>query len=244
MNVGKKIISLICLSSMMLGFNSSSRKAIAGNLNLRSLDVQDKETKLEEDKLKELKHKEEERKIAQIELEKAEVKRVQNVTYIRDNVTEVSGVTKEELEEVFMNTTSSSTMVHLAGAFVEAEETYGVNAFFLAGVVALESGFATSRRAIEDNNLTGYEVYSEDSEGRLFPSQTESILHTARHLRKNYLTQDALYYNGLSVDAIQIMYCPDEGKNKQWEKKVDNIANKFLNTYTEKFKIGFEEEAM
>ena len=26
----------------------------------------------------------------------------------------------------------------------------------MAGIVALESGFATSRRAIEDNNLTGY----------------------------------------------------------------------------------------
>lgn len=245
MNTGKKIISLICLSSMMLGFNSSSRKAIAGNLNLRSLDVQDKESKLEEDKSKEIKHKEEEIKISQIELEKkAESNRVQSVTYSRDNVTKVSGITKEELEEVLMSTTSASTMAHLAGAFIEAEQIYGVNAFFMAGVVALESGFATSRRAVEDNNLTGYEVYSEDSEGRLFPSQTESIIHTARHLKKNYLTKDAPYYNGLSVDAIQIMYCPDEGKNKQWENKVDNIANKFLDTYTEKFKIEFTEEAM
>lgn len=242
MNLGRKIISLICLSSMMLGFNSSSRKAIADNLNLRSLDVKDKEINIGD---KEIKQKEEEeRRLAQIELEKAEAKRVENVNYTRYDVTETSGVTKEELEEVLMNTTSASTMAHLAGAFVEAEEIYGVNAFFMAGVVALESGFATSRRAVEDNNLTGYEVYSEDSEGRLFPSQTESILHTARHLKKNYLTKDAPYYNGLSVDAIQIMYCPDEGKNKQWEKKVDKIASKFLSTYTEKFKVDIEKEAM
>lgn len=240
MNLGKKLISLICLSSMILGFNSSSRKVIADNLNLRSLDAQDKEDKLQEENKK----KEEEKRLAQIELEKAEAKRVQNVTYIRENVTEVSGITEEEMKEVLMNTTSANTMAHLAGTFVEAEQTYGVNAFFMAGVVALESGFATSRRAVEDNNLTGYEVYSTDSEGRLFPSQTESILQTARHLSKNYLTKNAPYYNGLSVDAIQIMYCPDEGQNKQWERKVDKIASKFLETYTKMFKGEDVKEVM
>lgn len=56
---------------------------------------------------------------------------------------------------------TGSKIIASASAFVEAEKKYGVNAFFMAGIVALESGFATSRRAIEDNNLTGYEVYSD-----------------------------------------------------------------------------------
>lgn len=237
MNIGKKLISLVCLSSMILGFNSSSREVIAENLDLKSLDVEEKEAKLEEKK----RVQEEQEKIARIEQEKSEIKRIQSVQYTRQDVTKTSGVTEEELKEVFMNTTSGDTMLHLASAFVEAEQTYGVNAFFMAGLVALESGFATSRRAVEDNNLTGYEVYNNNSEGRLFPSQIESILHTASHLKKNYLTEDAIYYNGLSVDAIQVMYCPDEGKNKQWEMKVDKISSKFLDTYDNLFKIKIQE---
>ena len=123
------------------------------------------------------------------------------------------------------------------GKLVEAEKKYGVNAFFMAGIVALESGFATSRRAIEDNNLTGYEVYSDSSEGRLFNSHDESVLHTARHLSKNYLKEDSMYYNGLSVDAIQIMYCPDEEEDKRWEEKVDYLASNFLKTYDNLFRV-------
>ena len=104
-------------------------------------------------------------------------------------------------------------------------------------VYKLKGGFATSRRAIEDNNLTGYEVYSDSSEGRLFNSHDESVLHTARHLSKNYLKEDSMYYNGLSVDAIQIMYCPDEEEDKRWEEKVDYLASNFLKTYDNLFRV-------
>ena len=90
----------------------------------------------------------------------------------------------------------------------------------MAGIVALESGFATSRRAIEDNNLTGYEVYSDSSEGRLFNSHDESVLHTARHLSKNYLKEDSMYYNGLSVDAIQICTVQMRKKIKGGKKRL------------------------
>ena len=166
-----------------------------------------------------------------------EINRVEGVTYLRENVTVISGITEDEMKEVLMNTTGSKTMAHLASAFVEAEKKYGVNAFFMAGIVALESGFATSRRAIEDNNLTGYEVYSDSSEGRLFNSHDEAVLHTARHLSKNYLKEDSMYYNGLSVDAIQIMYCPDEEEDKRWEEKVDYLASNFLKTYDNLFRV-------
>lgn len=183
-------------------------------------------------KAKDIEKLNEESKSPNINIDK---ERQKSVSYNREDVTQISRVTKEELKEVFNNYTGASTMVNLADALVDAESIYGVNAFTMAAIVALESGFATSRRAIEDNNLTGYEVYSDDSQGRLFPSQYESILQTARHLSENYLNEEGIYYEGLSVDDIQINYCPDEGKNKKWEVKVDKIASGFLEVYKNLF---------
>lgn len=227
MRLSKTVISLICLSSMMLGFDSSSRSNIVDNSNLssikgisESIDIsKQNNTKLVE--------------IQKCTQEKLEEQRKLNVIYSRSDMTIISGITKEELKAVLMNYKGASTMAHLSGALVDAEKECGVNAFTMAAIVALESGFATSRRAVEDNNLTGYEVYSDDSEGRLFSSQYESILHTARHLSKNYLTEGEMYYRGVSIDDVQVNYCPDEGKGKNWDVKVDKLASGFLKVYKE-----------
>ena len=234
MNLKKHLMICICLLFMVFSFSIlSTYSTVSGeNLSLNNIDnkiVNNEEIeklKIEYEKLQDRRKNE----------EMIEENRVEGVSYLRENVTVISGITEEEMNEVLINTTGSDTMAHLASAFVEAEKQYGVNAFFMAGIVALESGFATSRRAIEDNNLTGYEVYSDSSEGRLFSSHQESVLHTARHLSKNYLKEDAMYYNGLSVDAIQIMYCPDEEEDKKWEEKVDYLASNFLKTYDNLFR--------
>lgn len=233
MNLKKHLIICMCLVFMIFGFSQVSKYFIVSgeNLSLNNIDneiVTDEEIKklkIEYEKLQDRKKE-----------ELIEAKRIEGVTYLRENVTVISGITEEEMKEVLLKTKGSKTMIHLANAFVDAEKKYGVNAFFMAGIVALESGFATSRRALEDNNLTGYEVYSDSSEGRLFSSHEESVLHTARHLSKNYLKEGAMYYNGLSVDAIQLMYCPDEEEDKKWEYKVDYLASNFLNTYDKLFR--------
>lgn len=234
MNIYKKIIILICLSSMMLGFGLSSKNEISEKIKLENLDAK---TKVESINKKVIKYEKDMKKLMDYNNEE---ERISNVNYIRKNITIPSGLSNEEMKSVLLNTAGAKTMVHLADAFVEAEKKYGINAFFMAGVVALESGFATSRRAVEDNNLTGYEVYSDDSEGKLFKSQVESILQTAKHLKENYLTEGSVYYNGLSVDAVQIKYCPDEGKGKNWEGKVNELANSFLNTYNDLYKVDVQ----
>ncbi|HJG97205.1 MAG TPA: glucosaminidase domain-containing protein [Romboutsia timonensis] len=233
MNLKKHLMICMCLVFMIFGFSQASKYFIVSGENL-SLNNIDNEIVTDEE-IKKLKI-EYEKLQARKKEELIEAKRIEGVTYLRENVTVISGITEEEMKEVLLKTKGSKTMIHLANAFVDAEKKYGVNAFFMAGIVALESGFATSRRALEDNNLTGYEVYSDSSEGRLFSSHEESVLHTARHLSKNYLKEGAMYYNGLSVDAIQLMYCPDEEEDKKWEYKVDYLASNFLNTYDKLFR--------
>lgn len=241
----KKVASLICLASLTLGFTSSSKNSITYNSSLSSVKFATnnkfiieqmsiiKNNDYESGEILN-KEAEETRKNEEIEnIKISEEKRQLGVTYSRENITLLSNITEDEMRNVLINYKGSSTMAHLSDALVDAENEYGVNAFTMAAIVALESGFATSRRAIEDNNLTGYEVYSDDSDGRLFSSQYESILHTAKHLSNNYLSTDGLYYKGLSVDAVQLSYCPDEGKGKNWNGKVDKLATGFLKVYKE-----------
>ena len=235
MNNKKHFIVFIYLLFMIFSFTIISKYTVVSGENL-SLNNINSEIKNYED-IENLRIEYEKFQKMVMEDENKEKNRIQGISYLRENVTVISNITEEEMKEVLINTTGSKTMAHLANAFVKAEKEYGVNAFFMAGIVALESGFATSRRAVEDNNLTGYEVYSDSSEGRLFSSHDESILHTARHLSKNYLKEDGIYYNGLSVDAIQLMYCPDEGKDKRWEEKVDYLASNFLKTYDNLFRL-------
>lgn len=234
MNIKKYFTVFICLLFMIFSFSIVSKYTVVSGENL-SLNNINNEIENNVD-IENLRIEYEKFQSMVMEDEVKEKNRIDSVSYLRDNVTVISGITEEEMKEVLINTTGSKTMVHLADAFVEAEQKYGVNAFFIAGIVALESGFATSRRAIEDNNLTGYEVYTDSSEGRLFSSHYESVLHTAKHLSKNYLKEGAVYYNGLSVDAVQLMYCPDEGKDKRWEEKIDYLANNFLHTYDNMFR--------
>lgn len=229
MKLSKKVVSLICLSFVMLMFSSSSRNNIVNKSNLSSIkDINENIDTIEQYSIIKSSNNEENKEPTQEELEK---ERQLKVGYSKSDMTLASGITKEELKAVLMTYKGASTMAHLSDALVDAEQTYNVNAFTMAAIVALESGFATSRRAVEDNNLTGYEVYSDDSEGKLFPSQDDSILQTARHLSVNYLTEGGTYYKGLSVDDVQLSYCPDEGKGKNWNGKVDMLASGFLKIY-------------
>ncbi len=238
MRLSKITVSLICLSCMMVGIDSSSKINILNNSNLSSMKNINNSHSIKNINIPKVYNDEDKKaieagklKVQHIEKIKSENQRKLNVTYSRDDMTLVSGVTEEELKNVFRNYKGASTMSHLSKAFIDAEKEHGVNAFTMAAIVALESGFATSRRAIEDNNLTGYEVYSKDSKGKLFKTQSESILQTAKHLSKNYLTENGLYYNGVSVDDVQLSYCPDEGEGKNWNGKVDKLASDFLRTY-------------
>lgn len=144
-----------------------------------------------------------------------------SVSFNSNDVSQPSGVTVYHMKKALLGTAMHS----FAEAFVQAEQEYGVNAFFLAGVVALESGWAKSERARNgSNNLTGHAVYNDTSVGTYFSSYTECVLITARDIARDYLSPNGIYNNGLSVDGVNTKY----SASADWDIKVTEIAYSLL----------------
>lgn len=156
------------------------------------------------------------------ELQKVIDEMNKEVTFNSGDVRITSGATEYHLKKALLGTSLHS----LAGAFVQAEREYGVNAYFLASIVALESGWGDSPRANNgSNNLTGYAVYSDHSEGTYFSSKEECIMETARLLKEDYLTSGGKYFSdGYSSYHINIKYSADTN----WCNKVENITYTLL----------------
>lgn len=110
----------------------------------------------------------------------------------------------------------------LGSWYLKAEQTYGVNAIFLMALTAQESAWGRSNRAITQNNLSGFEVYSAGAEGASFGSKGESIMATAELIGEKYINPNGEYYNGVSVASVNIRYCPDDGGH--WSSNITQIA--------------------
>lgn len=123
--------------------------------------------------------------------------------YDPKNLTTVSHFTEDEMKKVLIGTELSDC----APYFVECEKKYGINALFIAGIAIHESGWGTSRRAREDNNLTGYGVTSDAAHGINGKSRRNNLLRTARCIKDSYLTKGAKFYEGTSVSAVNVRYC-------------------------------------
>ncbi len=98
-----------------------------------------------------------------------------------------------------------------AADFIQAQETYAIDAVFLAAVAAEESGYG--RYAFRKNNIFGYG--SKD-----FDSVPQCIDYVARKLRENYLTPGGVYYKGESIASISTYYC---NGNTTWVANVTQI---------------------
>ena len=136
------------------------------------------------------------------------------------NVSKVSGANVATMKKVL----KGNAMETYASAFVKAEKTYGVNAIFLASIVAQESGWGTSPAARNNNNMSGTYI-----NGKLhsFSSKTESILFTAKNLSENYLKTDGQFYSGKSVQAVNTRYClKEDGQTPMysWSTNVTSIS--------------------
>ena len=170
---------------------------------------------------------EEERKVLYNEIEKFK-KNINNskksysnskVSFNQSNLRSKSGVDANRLNKVLEGT----GLAGLGSVYVDAENTYGVNAIFLTALTAQESGWGNSNRARTQNNLSGYAVYSNGSAGKSFSSKGASIYATAKLLANDYLSTSGKYHKGSDIFAVNTTYCPVDGYD--WANKITSIAH-------------------
>lgn len=171
--------------------------------------------------------------------------RKENVTYHYSNVTIKSGITAEELKQCINIYNPNNAISGLTEAIVLAEKKYNINAFFLTAIIAHESTWGKSNRAINQNNLGGVEVYSATSTGKTYNSKKSSVFGIAKFLRRDYLNTDGKYYNGLSTSDVNTAYCLKNDRKTtdyHWTESINNIANGLENCYHNKVKKLVEGE--
>lgn len=145
------------------------------------------------------------------------------VSFNHLNALEKSGATEVHMRRALKGT----ALEKVASAFSDAEEEYGVNAFFVAAIAAWESGWGTSDRAVYQNNLTGHAVYNSAAAGSTFSSWYQSVMDTAKLLKNDYLTPGGISFNGYRVEDVNERYCfLEDGKtvDYNWCRGIISIA--------------------
>lgn len=152
---------------------------------------------------------------------KKEIAKESQTRYFNPNdVSSLSHITVDDAKQML----SGTALYADAKAYVKAEEKYHVNAVFLMGIAAHESAWGTSRRAREDNNLTGYGVTSDSARGINKATKEEGLLTTAKTLHEKYLTPGGSYYAGTSAEAVNQHYCV----GGEWAAAVVNDAYQLM----------------
>jgi len=115
-----------------------------------------------------------------------------------------SGFSPARFERAFAGT----GMAGLGESLCLAEKETGVNALVLAGVIALESGWGSSKIARDKNNLAGLGAYDDCPGSAIrFGSREECVMYLARLLRDK---------PGDNLREIGIWYASDP----RWARKV------------------------
>lgn len=222
--------------------NSNSDIEIRYNENSKYIPTY-RSIKLEEQLYNKTLENEELKKAKELQIKKQliadENDRKNNVHVYASDVTSLSNIKKEELSSIFYNI-GKGEMSQYSNAFIDAEKEYKINALFLASIVALESGWTSSPGGENGTNLTGYCVYNAQTIGTSFNSGYDSIMNTAKLLREKYLTKGAEYFNGYSVEDINIRYCLYQDMKTtdfNWSIKITNIENLFEKVYHHEIKV-------
>ena len=111
----------------------------------------------------------------------------------------------------------SDSMMKNTGEFlVKMEAEYNVNGLFCLAICVQESGFGTSKAAIERNNLFGF---IRESKLMYFDTVEDCIMFWGKLLR-NFYIDDGLD----TIDSIQDRYCPG---STTWADDVTWLFNNF-----------------
>lgn len=122
------------------------------------------------------------------------------------DVSKPSGLSKKDFVKVIRKMYYDYTGVFARNSeYVwDLAHKYRFNEIFFMGIIANESWWGSSKKALATNNFT-----SMMRSGKLIPYQTERqcLEATARNLGRNYLRKDGKFYRGVTVYAVNKKYC-------------------------------------
>lgn len=162
-------------------------------------------------------------------LPKKEVRQriLSETTDMRINTT--CGLSKKEfvklcksLSKMEKNHDKKLLFAHHAGYIWELEQEYkNVDAIFVCGIMAEESGWGNASPANYHNNFTSQMTI----EGKLihYGSTKECLKATFENLSNNYLKKGGKYYNGTSIAAVNKEYC-----GGKWDRRVLNCMKTII----------------
>lgn len=152
-----------------------------------------------------------------------EIARKGTIHFNPENLLEVSNASLEDVQAMLKGT----ALYDLAPAYIESENKYGVNLFFTIALTAHESSWGTSKRAVEDNNLTGFGVFYDNSVGLNSNTKRDNILRTVSWVKQQYLSPGGHYYKGTSIVNVNQSYAKnaDGSVNTEWSAGISQIAN-------------------
>lgn len=141
-----------------------------------------------------------------------------------ENITEISGMSAEQFDEVIGKIMSSRglTTCKLAGtgeAFEEVETTYGINGLYILAIFAHESAFAT--RCINTNNFGGIRA---NSGWKYFNTPSDCILYEGQLLKTKYVDVGLI-----DLDDIGAKYC----ESGAWPTRIQELVDEYTDIMTE-----------
>ncbi len=171
------------------------------------------------------------------EYEEAMKKRLQEIEGLKNfynsfnrfsDVSRNLGISKEHFREIMaaIHYGNSSVFQNNADFFWELAEKYDFNEFLIVGICAWESGWAAD--PIEANNFSSQR--KKDGSYFSYETENEGIEAVASNLAANYLPINGKYYNGKSLDGINVLYCqPDP--DHEWAKGVADCMLMIVREY-------------
>ena len=156
------------------------------------------------------------------------------------NVGEPSGLSLEQFRTILKDNPKDKNGIFTENCdyFYYAEQEYGINGVFLASLAIHESGWGTSKIALNKNNLFGYQAYDWDpyNQAKQFDTYSEGIDLVARILIKYYLNSngtsifggdiaDGRYYCGETIKDINKHYATDSN----WANSIFGIMKSLYN---------------
>ncbi len=141
---------------------------------------------------------------------------------ISKNVKQKSLNPMDKINKYFHNTPLKNT----GKQFQDAQDKYGVNAYFLAAMASLESANGTSMIAKDKKNLFGFGAYDDSPyrSAKTFKSFEDSIDQVAKYLSEEYLHENGTYYRGNAIKNVNENYATDT----EWHMKLDQIIGKMM----------------